>query len=99
MRMVDNSYLGSSDDVTKLMERVEATFIKHFSNANRTKGMNILRPNAKRERHRVTFSTGKISTETDFFIKIINYKNGLKTNYLQNLIVCFSANPCGFIYN
>ncbi|XVE91535.1 hypothetical protein REPUB_Repub01dG0018100 [Reevesia pubescens] len=58
MRMVDNSYLGSSDEVTKLMERVEITFIKHFSNANRAKGMNILRPKAKRERHRITFSTG-----------------------------------------
>ncbi|MBA0837731.1 hypothetical protein Goarm_009867, partial [Gossypium armourianum] len=57
MKMVDNSNLGSSDDVTKLLERVEATFIKHFSNANRTKGMNILRPKAKRDRHRVTFST------------------------------------------
>ncbi|GLU09450.1 hypothetical protein SLE2022_334420 [Rubroshorea leprosula] len=58
MKMVDNSYLGSSDEVTKLMERVEATFIKHFFNANRTKGMNILRPKATRERHRITFSTG-----------------------------------------
>ncbi|KAK0574848.1 hypothetical protein LWI29_030042 [Acer saccharum] len=58
MKMVDNSYLGSSDEVTKLMERVEVTFIKHFSNANRTKGMNVLRPKAKRERHRITFSTG-----------------------------------------
>lgn len=58
MNMVDNSYLGSSDDVTKLMERVEATFIKHFSNANRSKGMTVLRPKAKRERHRITFSTG-----------------------------------------
>ncbi|MBA0865264.1 hypothetical protein Goshw_010634 [Gossypium schwendimanii] len=72
MKMVDNSNLGSSDDVTKLLERVEATFIKHFSNANRTKGMNILRPKAKRDRHRVTFSTGKISVvESGFFIKII----------------------------
>ncbi|CAH8387602.1 unnamed protein product [Eruca vesicaria subsp. sativa] len=59
MKMVDdNSYLGSSDEVNRLMERVESTFIKHFSNGNRTKGMNILRPKAKRERHRVTFSTG-----------------------------------------
>ncbi|OMO71877.1 hypothetical protein COLO4_27984 [Corchorus olitorius] len=58
MKMVDNSYLGSSDEVTRLMERVEATFIKHFSNANRAKGMNVLRPKARRERHRVTFSTG-----------------------------------------
>ncbi|KAL1215320.1 Phosphate transporter PHO1-like protein [Cardamine amara subsp. amara] len=58
MKMVDNSYLGSSDEVMRLMERVEATFIKHFSNANRAKGMNILRPQAKRERHRISFSTG-----------------------------------------
>nr|BAJ34278.1 unnamed protein product [Eutrema halophilum] len=58
MKVVDSSYLGSSDEVMRLMERVEATFIKHFSNANRTKGMNILRPKAKRERHRLTFSTG-----------------------------------------
>ncbi|KAH1097744.1 hypothetical protein J1N35_014665 [Gossypium stocksii] len=58
MKMVDNSYLGSSEEVTKLMERVETTFIKHFSNANRSKGMSILRPKVKRERHRTTFSTG-----------------------------------------
>ncbi|MBA0828420.1 hypothetical protein Goarm_013096, partial [Gossypium armourianum] len=56
MKMVDNSYLGSSEKVTKLMERVETTFIKHFSNANRSKGMSILRPKVKRERHRTTFS-------------------------------------------
>ncbi|KAM7487467.1 hypothetical protein LguiB_024951 [Lonicera macranthoides] len=58
VKMVDNSYLGSSDEVIKLMERVEATFIKHFSNSNRSKGMNTLRPKAKRERHRITFSLG-----------------------------------------
>ncbi|GMI75337.1 PHO1 homolog 3 [Hibiscus trionum] len=58
MKMVDNSYLGSSDEITRLMERVETAFIKHFSNANRSKGMSILRPKAKRERHRTTFSTG-----------------------------------------
>ncbi|CAA7031203.1 unnamed protein product [Microthlaspi erraticum] len=58
MKVVDKSFLGSSDEVIRLMERVEATFIKHFTNANRAKGMNILRPKAKRERHRTTFSTG-----------------------------------------
>ncbi|CAL5333048.1 unnamed protein product [Camellia sinensis] len=72
LKMVDNSYLGSSDEshlmnqaeleggwrVTKVMERVEATFIKHFANSNRRKGLNILRPRAKRERHRVTFTLG-----------------------------------------
>ncbi|GER47252.1 EXS (ERD1/XPR1/SYG1) family protein [Striga asiatica] len=55
MKMVDNSYLSSSDEVSKLMERVEATFIKHFSNSNRSKGMNILRPKKKKEKHRITF--------------------------------------------
>lgn len=43
----------------KLIQRVEATFIKHFANGNRRKGMNILRPQIKRERHRLTFSTGR----------------------------------------
>ncbi|KAJ6324858.1 hypothetical protein OIU76_012034 [Salix suchowensis] len=61
MKMVDNSYLGSSDDVTKLVERVEATFIKHFSNSNRSKGMRVLRPKAKKERHRITFYMGFFS--------------------------------------
>ncbi|KFK33500.1 hypothetical protein AALP_AA5G021000 [Arabis alpina] len=32
MKMVDNSYLGSSDELMKLIQRVEATFIKHFAN-------------------------------------------------------------------
>ncbi|KAJ4835391.1 hypothetical protein Tsubulata_010554 [Turnera subulata] len=58
LKMVDNSYLGNSDEVTKLMERVEATFIKHFANGNRRKGMNNLRPKNRIERHRVTFSLG-----------------------------------------
>ncbi|XP_057509115.1 phosphate transporter PHO1 homolog 3-like isoform X1 [Actinidia eriantha] len=57
-KMVDNSYLGSSDEVTKLMDRVEAAFIKHFANSNRRKGMTALRPKVKIERHRVTFSLG-----------------------------------------
>uniref|UniRef100_F6H5V6 Phosphate transporter PHO1-like 9 n=1 Tax=Vitis vinifera TaxID=29760 RepID=F6H5V6_VITVI len=47
--------------VTKLVERVEATFIKHFANGNHRKGMDILRPKAKRERHRVTYFLGFFS--------------------------------------
>ncbi|XP_039042271.1 phosphate transporter PHO1 homolog 3-like isoform X2 [Hibiscus syriacus] len=58
MNMVDSSYLGTSDEVTKLMERVEATFIKHFANSNRSKGMNILRPKTRKQRHTTTFYTG-----------------------------------------
>ncbi|PQM35298.1 phosphate transporter PHO1 homolog 3 [Prunus yedoensis var. nudiflora] len=58
MNMVDNSYLGSSEEITKLMERVETTFIKYFSNSNRRKGMVVLRPKTKMERHRITFALG-----------------------------------------
>ncbi|XP_022946078.1 phosphate transporter PHO1 homolog 3-like [Cucurbita moschata] len=58
MKTVDSSYLGQSDDVAKLMERAENTFIKHFCNSNRSKAMNILRPKAKREKHWTTFSMG-----------------------------------------
>ncbi|CAH8382387.1 unnamed protein product [Eruca vesicaria subsp. sativa] len=68
MKMVDTSHIGSSDEIVRLMERVEATFIKHFANANRTKGMNILRPKAKRERHRLTFSTGEVINLHQIFI-------------------------------
>ncbi|KAH9774010.1 phosphate transporter PHO1 [Citrus sinensis] len=50
--------------VSKLMEGVETTFVKHFSNSNRSEGMNVLRPKAKRERHRITFPTGFLSGRT-----------------------------------
>ncbi|CAH1421021.1 unnamed protein product [Lactuca virosa] len=58
LKMVDESYLGQSDEVVKLIERVEAAFIKHFCNGNRHQGMDTLRPKAKRERHRITFFVG-----------------------------------------
>ncbi|KAK4837446.1 hypothetical protein QYF36_005572 [Acer negundo] len=58
MNMVDNSYIGSSDELTKLMERVEVAFIKHFSNSNRRKGVSILRPKTKKAAHMVSFFTG-----------------------------------------
>ncbi|GAA0164343.1 secondary carrier transporter [Lithospermum erythrorhizon] len=58
LEMVDNSYLGSSDEVSKLREKVEITYIKHFCNGNRREGMKSLRPREKWERHRVTFSLG-----------------------------------------
>ncbi|KAH9774013.1 phosphate transporter PHO1 [Citrus sinensis] len=51
-------------EVSKLMEGVETTFVKHFSNSNRSEGMNVLRPKAKRERHRITFPTGFLSGRT-----------------------------------
>ncbi|XP_057769552.1 phosphate transporter PHO1 homolog 9 [Salvia miltiorrhiza] len=58
LEMVDNSYLGTSDEVNKLIERLEATFIKYFANGNRRKGMKSLKPGQKREKHRTTFFIG-----------------------------------------
>ncbi|KAI3935988.1 hypothetical protein MKX01_021939, partial [Papaver californicum] len=57
LNMVDNSYIGSSDDVSGLMDRVEASFIKNFSKSNRSKGMHILRSKKKKERHATTYSS------------------------------------------
>ncbi|GAV79395.1 SPX domain-containing protein/EXS domain-containing protein [Cephalotus follicularis] len=62
IQIVDNSYLGSSDEVNCLLERVEITFIKHFSNSNRREGMKSLRPKVKREKHSVTFFSALISS-------------------------------------
>lgn len=45
--------------MNKLIERLEATFIKHFANGNRRKGMKSLKPGQKREKHRTTFFVGK----------------------------------------
>ncbi|XVF85893.1 hypothetical protein PTKIN_Ptkin17bG0154400 [Pterospermum kingtungense] len=61
MKKVDNSYIGSCDEVNNLLERVEATFIKHFSNSNIQEGMKSLRPKSKKEKHRVTFFSGFFS--------------------------------------
>ncbi|XP_076941750.1 phosphate transporter PHO1 homolog 3-like [Bidens hawaiensis] len=58
LQMVEESYLSQSDEVSKLIERVEAAFVKHFYNGNRHQGMNTLRPKAKREKHRITFFVG-----------------------------------------
>ncbi|KAI9389770.1 hypothetical protein POPTR_008G090300v4 [Populus trichocarpa] len=61
MKTLDNSCLGNSDEVNGLLERLEATFIKHFANSNRREGMDSLRPKAKREKHSVTFFSGFFS--------------------------------------
>ncbi|KAL1551058.1 phosphate transporter PHO1 10-like isoform X1 [Salvia divinorum] len=61
MIIVDDSYLGSSDEVINLMARVEAVFIKNFLNSNRQEGMKLLRPKRKIERHRITFCSGFFS--------------------------------------
>ncbi|KAI3936724.1 hypothetical protein MKW92_004979 [Papaver armeniacum] len=103
LHMVDNSYIGSFDGVTRLMERVEATFIKHFTNANRSKGIRILRPAAKRERHRTTFSLGFFAgcalALLASLILIVRARNILgtegSTQYMETLFPLYSL--FGFI--
>ncbi|KAJ1409804.1 phosphate transporter PHO1-like protein [Sesbania bispinosa] len=41
--------LKNHEEVNRLMERLEHAFIKHFASGNHRKGMNTLRPAAKRE--------------------------------------------------
>ncbi|KAI3761969.1 hypothetical protein L1987_52392 [Smallanthus sonchifolius] len=60
LKTVEESYLGQSDEVTKLIERVESAFVKHFCNGNRHQGMSTLKPNTKKKRHRDTFFVGKL---------------------------------------
>ncbi|CAH8357582.1 unnamed protein product [Eruca vesicaria subsp. sativa] len=61
LHTVDHSYLGSCDEVSRLMSRVEATFIKHFAHGNHREGMKCLRTKAKREKHRITYFLGFFS--------------------------------------
>nr|DAD37052.1 TPA_asm: hypothetical protein HUJ06_007693 [Nelumbo nucifera] len=61
LETLDHSYIGSSDEVLALLERVEGTFIKYFSNSNPRKGLKSLRPKARREKHRITFFSGFLS--------------------------------------
>jgi hypothetical protein len=41
------------------LEKVESTFIRNFTHSNHKKGRELLRPKMKRQRHRITFFTGK----------------------------------------
>ncbi|XP_020218445.1 phosphate transporter PHO1 homolog 10 isoform X2 [Cajanus cajan] len=61
MTVVDNSYLGNSDEVNFLLEKVESTFIRNFTHSNHKKGRKLLRQKTKTERHSITFFTGFLS--------------------------------------
>ncbi|XP_028794204.1 phosphate transporter PHO1 homolog 10-like [Neltuma alba] len=61
MREVDNSYIGTSDEVTCMLERVESTFTRNFARSNHKKGRKLLRPKSNREKHSITFLTGFFS--------------------------------------
>ncbi|TYK17692.1 phosphate transporter PHO1-like protein 10 [Cucumis melo var. makuwa] len=98
METVDNSYLGSSDEVADLMKMVEITFIKDFSNSNYAEAMKHLRPKTKREKHSVTFSSGFLSGCTvALFVatvlkiasqKLMEREEG--THYMENIFPLYS---------
>ncbi|KAK4364925.1 hypothetical protein RND71_016283 [Anisodus tanguticus] len=58
LKVVDNSYVGSSDEVTGLLNKAEATFVKHFSNSEQGDSIKLLRPKRKREKHSLRFHSG-----------------------------------------
>ncbi|KAI5665666.1 hypothetical protein M9H77_15519 [Catharanthus roseus] len=98
LEMVDKSYLGSSDEVNRLTERVEKTFINHFCNGNRRHGMKFLRPQAKKEKHRITFFLGLfagcslaliISLIISIYARDI-LKNPGKEQYMNNVFPLYS---------
>ncbi|XP_019101639.1 PREDICTED: phosphate transporter PHO1 homolog 10-like isoform X3 [Camelina sativa] len=103
MKIVDNSLIGSSDEVNRLLERVEVTFIKHFSSGNRREGMKSLRPKVKRERHRVTFFSGFFSGCSIALVVAVVFKiesrkimdKDYGTEYMANIIPLYSL--FGFI--
>ncbi|XP_010470934.1 PREDICTED: phosphate transporter PHO1 homolog 10 [Camelina sativa] len=103
MKIVDNSLIGSSDEVNRLLERVEVTFVKHFSSGNRREGMKCLRPKVKRERHRVTFFSGFFSGCSIALVVAVVFKiesrkimdKDYGTEYMANIIPLYSL--FGFI--
>ncbi|KAI3910190.1 hypothetical protein MKW92_026726 [Papaver armeniacum] len=98
LRAVDNSYIGSSDEITTILERVEATFVKHFCNSNRRKGMKSLWPTAKKGKHKTTFLLGYFAGCTTALLvalvlvinarKLVN-KEG-RTQYMENIFPLYS---------
>lgn len=83
--MVDKSCIGSCDEVTRLVERVESTFIMHFSKGNHKKGINTPRPQARRERHRVTYFLALVVV----IVELIQARDLLKSEacgqYMENI--------------
>ncbi|KAK6152596.1 hypothetical protein DH2020_012235 [Rehmannia glutinosa] len=96
MDVVEKSYLGSSDEVNKLIQGVEATFIKQFTNGNRRKGMKFLRPREKKERHGL-FTGCSIALVGGIIVsiharKLLNHEG--REQYMTNIFPLYSL----FVY-
>ncbi|XP_022133848.1 phosphate transporter PHO1 homolog 9-like isoform X2 [Momordica charantia] len=103
LEMVEKSPLGSTIEVTRLIERVETAFIKHFANGNRRRGMDILRRKIRRERHGITFFSGfffgcafALVVAISVIIHVRNiFKSEGRTQYMDNIFPLYSL--FGFI--
>ncbi|KAL0540681.1 hypothetical protein IC582_020691 [Cucumis melo] len=58
LEMVEKSPIGTTLEVTRLIERVETVFIKHFADGNRRRGNDILKRKIRSERQGFTFLSG-----------------------------------------
>ncbi|KAL1194421.1 Phosphate transporter PHO1-like protein [Cardamine amara subsp. amara] len=98
LNTVDRSYLGRCDEVSRLMSRVEATFIKHFANGNHREGMKALRHKTKREKHRITYFLGFFSgcaMALAIAIMVLVHIRGLtksegRHQYMENIFPLYS---------
>ncbi|KAL0792609.1 hypothetical protein Bca101_063986 [Brassica carinata] len=82
--------LKKYDKVSRLMSRVEATFIKHFANGNHRDGMKCLRPKAKREKHRITYFLGDIYFWSRYRVNypfIFGFEQGNDLGYREVLLL------------
>ncbi|XP_038889138.1 phosphate transporter PHO1 homolog 9-like isoform X2 [Benincasa hispida] len=103
LEMVEKSPLGSTVEVTRLVERVEAVFIKHFANGNRRRGMDILKRKIRRERQGITFFSGFLFgcsiALVVAIILVIHLRNIFKSpgrvQYMDNIFPLYSL--FGFI--
>ncbi|XP_075493943.1 phosphate transporter PHO1 homolog 9-like isoform X2 [Primulina tabacum] len=104
LQMIDKSDLGSSDEVNMLIGRVEAAFVKYFSNGNRRKGVKLLKPRKKMEKHRITFVLGILtgcSVALVIGIIVSVHARGLirhegREQYMNNIFPLYSF--FGFIF-
>lgn len=84
--------------VTRLRERVEAVFIKHFANGNHRRGMDILKRKIRRDRQGITFFSGFIfgcsTALVVAIILVIHLRNIFKSQglgqYMDNIFPLYS---------
>ncbi|XP_059068954.1 phosphate transporter PHO1 homolog 10 [Cryptomeria japonica] len=102
--IVEKSYLISSEEVNKLLERVEETFTKHFASGNHNKAVKILRPTRKKQRHRLAFFIGfftgcSIALLVALILLIVTrnvYNHNEATRYMESVFPLYSL--LGFVF-